>query len=101
MMNDDFLNLFRSFWETPDGKQQLVENVTAGLERVRREKYAFILESMVADYHVNRRPCDLIKVGNNFGSRSYGLAVPKNSDLLEEFHTIILQLEEEGDLEEV
>ena len=38
-------------------------------------KYAFIIESSTADYWVNKEPCDLVKVGDNFNAKSYGFAL--------------------------
>ena len=38
-------------------------------------KYAFIIESSTADYWVNKEPCDLITVGENFNEKSYGFAL--------------------------
>lgn len=91
-----------SYWQTEEGKAQLVGNASAGIERLRSDdNYALIVERMVANYYINRRPCDLISVGRDFGIRGYGLAMPKNSPYIEDFHSVILHLEEEGELEQV
>lgn len=76
-------------------------NLTEGLRRVRTEKYALIVESFVAKLHTNRRPCDLVTVGPEFGLRSYGLALPKGSPLLHAFNAAVLELAEDGTLEEL
>lgn len=86
---------------TDRGNWLLVSNLTAGLQRVRREKYALIVESMVAKLVTNRRPCDLVTIGEEFGRRSYGLALPRGSPLLERFHAAILTLTEDGTLEDL
>ena len=93
--------VMRRFWQTPEGQAQLVPNVSAGLEKARKEKYAFIMESMMAKYHINKRPCDLTTVGEQFGTRSYGLALPVDSPILEEMHSGILEMIEEGDMDEL
>ena len=56
---------------------------------------------MTANYYVNKRPCDLATVGEEFGRRSYGFALPHNSPLLELFHSAILKMTEDGDLEQL
>jgi hypothetical protein len=82
----------------------------------------FIAESGIADYIVRKAPCDLTKVGLNFGSsRGYGIATPIGSDLRfyfnffnsmnryinyflnykfrNEFNEAILKLKDDGTLE--
>ena len=77
-----------------------MDNFKAGVERTRSDpKYAFLCETMMAKYEANTRPCNLTTIAETFGSRSYGLAVAKNSPLLERLHVIILELIEEGDIE--
>lgn len=50
---------------------------------------------------MNRRPCDLVTIGRDFGLRSYGLALPKGSPLLHAFNRAVLELTEDGTLEEL
>lgn len=91
----------RRYLKSPEGQTQLVKNVTAGIEKVRKEKYAFIMESMMAKHEINRRPCDLTIVGDQFGNRAYGLALPLNSTILSDLNVGILEMMEEGELEEL
>jgi hypothetical protein len=50
-----------------------------GIEKVRREKFAFILPDTIGEYVSQRAPCDLISVGRFLERRGYALAVPKQS----------------------
>jgi ionotropic glutamate receptor len=49
--------------------------------RSKKGKYAFLLESSINEYLVERQPCDLMKVGDNLDSKGYGIATPIGSDL--------------------
>lgn len=78
-----------------------------------------MLESSVNEYQNEREPCNTMKVGNNLDSKGYGVATPIGSDLKYVFYSIpysfntndsqnreainlaILQLREEGYLEEL
>ena len=48
-----------------------------GVDRVRKEKgkYAFFMESITIEYHVERK-CDLMQVGNLLDSKGYGIGLP-------------------------
>jgi len=94
-------DVMRQYWQSDDGRAQLVASVDEGLQRARAGDYAFIMEGLSAKYAVNRRPCDLVTVGEQFGSRSYGLAVPKSMSLqeLDALNGALLEMHEEGDIE--
>lgn len=91
----------RRYLKSAEGEAQLVNSVDEGIAKVRKEKYAFIMESMMAKHEMNRRPCDLITVGEQFGTRAYGLALPINSTILNDLNIAILELVEEGEIEEL
>ena len=94
-------DVMRRYWRSDEGRAQLVSNVDEGLQRVRDGDYAFIAEGLSAKYVVNRRPCDLVTVGEQFGTRSYGFAVPKSMPLsqLDALNRALLEMQEEGDIE--
>ena len=60
-----------------------VKSNQEGVDRVRqkRGKYAFLLESSINEYLIERQPCDIVKVGSNLDSKGYGVATPIGSDL--------------------
>jgi len=99
----DEFDAIRRYWQSPEGKEQLVSDVTEGLNKVRDSKteYVFLMESLLAKYHANRRPCNLVTIGESFGTRSYGFAVAKNMshDWSNEMHEAIMELMETGEIE--
>ena len=58
-----------------------VKSQQEGIEKVRRGRYAFLTESAFANYAASRKPCDLMKVGNNLDSKAYGIATPIGSEI--------------------
>lgn len=52
-----------------------------GIERVRRDKYAFILPDTIGKYMALKPPCDLVTMDTFLMQKGYGLALPKYSDI--------------------
>ncbi len=67
-----------------------------GIDRIRKEKYAFILPSTIADYVSRRMPCDLISVDRFLMTKSYGLATQKGSGLLPKLNSALEHLHTSG-----
>lgn len=97
----DEFEAIRRYLKTPEGQAGLVKNMSAGFDKVRKEKYALIGESMSIKHALNQRPCDLTTVGDVFGARSYGLAVPLNSTILGDLNVALLEMIEEGEIDEL
>lgn len=55
----------------------LTPNNDIGVERVIKEKYAFLMESTSIEYEVERK-CDLTQVGNLLDSKGYGIVMRKS-----------------------
>ncbi len=53
-----------------------------GIDRVRDEKYAFVLPHTTGEYMTLLPPCDLITVDRFLLNRGYAIAVQKDSELL-------------------
>ncbi|CAL4131829.1 unnamed protein product [Meganyctiphanes norvegica] len=68
-----------------------------GMQRVKEDDgaYAFLMESSSIEYITERR-CDLIQVGGNLDSKSYGIALPPGSPYLPQINQALLQLQEDG-----
>ena len=94
-------DVMRRYWKSDDGQAQLVSTTQQGIERVRAGRYAFVTDRITAKYWASRRPCDLVTVGEQFGTRSYGFAVPKTMPLsqLNALNTALLEMHEQGDIE--
>ncbi|KAJ9591183.1 hypothetical protein L9F63_002254, partial [Diploptera punctata] len=73
-----------------------------GVDRVRKEKgkYAFFMESITIEYHVERK-CDLMQVGGLLDSKGYGIGLPLNSPFRTKISGAVLKLQEKGILEEL
>ncbi|KAI3383468.1 hypothetical protein SNEBB_007471 [Seison nebaliae] len=70
----------------------------AGISRVRKSNghYAFLIESVLNEYHNQREPCNTMKVGGDLDSKGYGIATPFGSDLRDPINIAVLELHEEG-----
>ncbi|ELU06117.1 hypothetical protein CAPTEDRAFT_137115 [Capitella teleta] len=92
-------DIIRKHLTSEEGLNGLVNTLDDGLKKVRSQNYALFMESMNANFQINKRPCDLMTVGEVFGKRSFGMAVPKGAEVLEELDKAILKLRENGRLE--
>jgi hypothetical protein len=70
-----------------------------GIERVRRDKYAFILPDVIGEYVARRKPCDLVTVGQFLMQRGYALALRRHSPYLSAFDHGIETLRLSGTLD--
>ena len=93
--------MMRKYLSSENGQAQMVDSIEEGIEKVRKGKYAFILESMTAKYESNRLPCDLMTLGQTFGLRGFGLAIPKSSPIIDDLHSGVLEMIENGDIEQL
>ena len=78
----------------------LVNTNIQGINRVREGNYAFFISSDAAEFVLNRE-CSFYQIGGNIVSRGYGIAVRKGSPLKELLNTAILELQEQGTLDEM
>lgn len=63
-----------------------VSTYEEGVKRVLEGDYAFLMESTMLDYAV-QRDCNLTQIGGLLDSKGYGIATPKGNDfsLLKDF----------------
>ncbi|KAI1288036.1 Glutamate receptor ionotropic, kainate 3 [Halotydeus destructor] len=71
-----------------------------GLEKVKNEDFAFLMESTTMEYLMARDPC-LYQIGGNLVNRNYGFVVKQGSPLREQLSQGILALHESGKLIEL
>jgi glutamate receptor, ionotropic, invertebrate len=85
------------------GPSVMVKSNLEGAQKVRESKgkYAYLLESSVNEYLNELKPCETIKVGNNLDSKGYGIATQIKSPLRDKLNLAILQMREEGFLDEL
>ncbi|EDW88912.1 glutamate receptor ionotropic, kainate 2 [Drosophila yakuba] len=75
------------------------KNNEEGVDRVKLSKgtYAFLMETTNLQYYVERN-CELTQIGESFGEKHYGIAVPLNADFRSNLSVGILRLSERGEL---
>ncbi|KAJ8975644.1 hypothetical protein NQ317_003936 [Molorchus minor] len=64
-------------------------------KRVLEGNYAFLMESTMLDYAV-QRDCNLTQIGGLLDSKGYGIATPKGSPWRDKISLAILELQEKG-----
>ena len=72
-----------------------------GIERIRKEKYAFILPSTIGDYISRRLPCDLVAKDRFLMNKAYGLATQKGSGLLPKINSALEHLHTSGFIDSI
>lgn len=73
-------------WHVMDSTEPsvFVNSSQEGIDRVLKGNYAYLGESAIIDYNVQRN-CDLMQVGGRLDSKGYGIATPRGkytNDLL-------------------
>jgi len=73
-----------------------------GIDRVLKEDgmYAFFMEAAAIEYYVERK-CELKQLGGLLDSKSYGIALPKDSPYTSAMSAGVLRLQESGILHEI
>ena len=92
----------KKMWRAMSAPNKAVYTWTsaAGLDKVRKSNktrpYVFLMENRLAEYLVNRHPCDLMTVGDTVNPVHYALAVRKKSPLLPKLNKAIHTLHRRG-----
>jgi hypothetical protein len=70
-------------WKFMDSKKSsvFVSTYDEGVKRVLEGNYAFLMESTMLDYAV-QRDCNLTQIGGLLDSKGYGIATPKGQYIL-------------------
>lgn len=72
--------------------ETFVDSYEAGVQRVLNGSYAFLGESTMLDYLVQRN-CNLTQIGGLLDSKGYGIATPKGSKWRDKISKAILFLQ--------
>jgi len=90
-----------ALWRTMQRSKSALLTATnkEGIERVRRDKYGFILPDVIGEYVAKRKPCDLVTVGHFLMQRGYALALRRHSPYLAAFNHAIETLRKAGTLD--
>ncbi|XP_013416771.1 glutamate receptor ionotropic, kainate 2 isoform X2 [Lingula anatina] len=71
-----------------------VNSSKEGIDRVMKGKYAYLMESTMIEYTVQRN-CKLMQVGGLLDSKGYGIGTPRGSPYTEILSEAILKLQEQ------
>ncbi|CAL1544185.1 unnamed protein product [Lymnaea stagnalis] len=102
--NQTTVSLYQRMWSFMTSQPDVfVKDNDEGINKVRASngQYVFLIESTLNEYYSSRLPCDTMKAGNNLDSKGYGIATPMGSDIRDKLTLSILQLREDGILDEL
>lgn len=77
-----------------------VSSSNEGIARVKSSEYAYLMESSMLEYAVER-DCELMQIGGLLDQKGYGIGLPKGSPYREEISRSILRLQEKTVLTEL
>ncbi|XP_034937984.1 glutamate receptor ionotropic, kainate 2 [Chelonus insularis] len=94
---DSKIGIYQKMWRFMEAKKSsvFVPSYEEGIKRVLEGNYAFLMESTMLDYAV-QRDCNLTQIGGLLDSKGYGIATPKGSPWRDKISLAILELQEKG-----
>ncbi|KAK4306094.1 hypothetical protein Pmani_022071 [Petrolisthes manimaculis] len=94
---DSKIETYQKMWRYMESKRPsvFVPTIEEGVKRVLEGNYAFLMESTMLDYTIQRN-CNLTQVGGLLNSNSYGIATPIGSPWRDKISLAILELQEKG-----
>ena len=77
LIQESKIPTYQRMWAFMESKEPSVfmKKSQEGIERVKRGKYAFLMESTMIDYTIQRN-CELMQVGGLLDSKGYGIGTP-------------------------
>ena len=93
--------LYKIMWRniqrfTPNA---FTESNKEGIDRVRNEKYAFIIPHPIGEYVAMKYPCDLMTVDRFLLKKGYALALAKDSPILGKVNQVLNAFKRSGYME--
>ncbi|XP_020809879.1 glutamate receptor ionotropic, kainate 1 isoform X2 [Drosophila serrata] len=97
---DSMIETYKKMWRSMDNKNPSAFTTTYedGIRRVNQGNYAYLMESTMLDYIV-QRDCNLTQIGGLLDTKGYGIATPKGSPWRDKISLAILELQEKGDIQ--
>ncbi|XP_011637177.1 glutamate receptor ionotropic, kainate 2 isoform X2 [Pogonomyrmex barbatus] len=94
---DSKIGIYQKMWRFMESKTPsvFVQTYEEGIKKVLDGDYAFLMESTMLDYAV-QRDCNLTQIGGLLDSKGYGIATPKGSPWRDKISLVILELQEKG-----
>ncbi|KHN73264.1 Glutamate receptor ionotropic, kainate 3 [Toxocara canis] len=95
------IETYERMWKLMSSQPTLFVNSSKeGIWRVKTSDYAYLMESSMLEYAVER-DCDLMQIGGLLDQKGYGIGLPKGSPYRELISTTILRLQEKTVLTEL
>nr|QGW50273.1 gustatory receptor 18 [Chouioia cunea] len=97
---DSMIETYKKMWRFMENKKPsvFVPTYEEGIKRVLQGNYAFLMESTMLDYIV-QRDCNLTQIGGLLDSKGYGIATPMGSPWRDKISLAILELQEKGEIQ--
>ncbi|XP_049838254.1 glutamate receptor ionotropic, kainate 2-like isoform X4 [Schistocerca gregaria] len=97
---DSMIETYKKMWRFMENKKPsvFVSTYEEGIQRVLEGNYAFLMESTMLDYIV-QRDCNLTQIGGLLDSKGYGIATPMGSPWRDKISLAILELQEKGEIQ--
>ncbi|XP_037956641.1 glutamate receptor ionotropic, kainate 2 isoform X2 [Teleopsis dalmanni] len=94
---DSKIGIYQKMWRYMENRKSsvFVKTYDDGIRRVMDGNYAFLMESTMLDFAV-QRDCNLTQIGGLLDSKGYGIATPKGSQWRDPMSLAILELQEKG-----
>ncbi|XP_054261471.1 glutamate receptor ionotropic, kainate 2-like isoform X2 [Macrosteles quadrilineatus] len=97
---DSMIETYKKMWRFMENKKPsvFVSTYEEGIRRVLEGNYAFLMESTMLDYIV-QRDCNLTQIGGLLDTKGYGIATPMGSPWRDKISLAILELQEKGEIQ--
>ncbi|XP_044737690.1 glutamate receptor ionotropic, kainate 2 isoform X2 [Chrysoperla carnea] len=97
---DSMIETYKKMWRFMENKKPsvFVSTYEEGIKRVKEGNYAFLMESTMLDYIV-QRDCNLTQIGGLLDTKGYGIATPMGSPWRDKISLAILELQEKGEIQ--
>ncbi|KAH8269756.1 hypothetical protein KR018_000414 [Drosophila ironensis] len=97
---DSMIETYKKMWRNMDNRKfsAFTSTYEDGINRVNQGNYAFLMESTMLDYIIQRN-CNLTQIGGLLDTKGYGIATPKGSPWRDKISLAILELQEKGDIQ--
>ncbi|KAL1139702.1 hypothetical protein AAG570_006680 [Ranatra chinensis] len=95
---DSMIETYKKMWRFMENKKVFVSTYEEGIKRVLEGNYAFLMESTMLDYIV-QRDCNLTQIGGLLDTKGYGIATPMGSPWRDKISLAILELQEKGEIQ--
>lgn len=94
------IETYKKMWRFMENKKPSAFTSTyeEGIRRVLDGNYAFLMESTMLDYIV-QRDCNLTQIGGLLDTKGYGIATPMGSPWRDRISLAILELQEKGEIQ--